>query len=93
VVTELPCISEQALKHYKEARRVYTVCFGIEHERVADSCLWVSHCNEMLGDPEGELEFLREAHRIYVNLGISSDASRVAAELISWHNEDDCLVH
>jgi tetratricopeptide (TPR) repeat protein len=73
---------KKALKQYEEARRIYTVCFGIEHERVARSWLSMSDCKAEIGDHEGALESAREAHRIYGKLGISSDDSRRAAELV-----------
>jgi tetratricopeptide (TPR) repeat protein len=70
---------QEALKHFEEAHRIWTVCYGIEHERLANSCLFVGNCKAGLGDREGALPHAMEAHNIYVKLGISNVFSRHAA--------------
>jgi tetratricopeptide (TPR) repeat protein len=66
---------EEALEKYEEALLVLIRGVGPDHRTMATWRYKVALCKDKLGDKEGALENLKEAHRICAKLGLYEDGT------------------
>jgi tetratricopeptide (TPR) repeat protein len=66
---------EEALKKYEEALPVLIRGVGLDHPTMATWRYKVALCKDKLGDKQGALESVNEAHRICAKLGLYEDGT------------------